>query len=184
MNNTVSITKMEKKEIRDMNISYFFYKTQYGQAIIASTEKGICYIGFGEKEPMLLSLKKNYPQANFLEQNADVHQLALSFIKNEKFSELPLHISGTDFQIKVWKALLEIPLGELSSYQSIAQTIHNPKAVRAVGSAIGANPISYIIPCHRVIRSDGGLGGYFWGLDIKRKMIDVETQGLASQKQK
>lgn len=175
MNSTVSITTLEKKEIKGLNISYSFYKTQYGQAIIASTEKGICYIGFGEKEPMLISLKENYPQANCREQKADMHQLALSYIMNEKVLELPLHISGTDFQLSVWKALLEIPIGKLSTYKKIADAIHNPKAVRAVGSAIGDNPISYIIPCHRVIRSDGGLGGYFWGLDIKRKMIDVET---------
>lgn len=182
--NNISIIPLSKQEVKDLAISYFFYDTQYGLAIIASTEKGICYIGFGEKEPMLTSLKKNYPKADFQEKKADIHKLALSSIKNEKVPKLSLHISGTDFQFSVWKALLEIPIGKLSSYKAIANAVNNPKAVRAVGSAIGDNPVSYIIPCHRVIRSDGGLGGYFWGLDIKRKMIDVETQGLASQKQK
>ncbi|HBU44621.1 MAG TPA: methylated-DNA--[protein]-cysteine S-methyltransferase, partial [Porphyromonadaceae bacterium] len=75
-----------------------------------------------------------------------------------------------------WKALLEIPVGKLSSYKAMAKAVNNPKAVRAVGSAIGDNPVSYIIPCHRVIRSDGGLGGYFWGLEIKKKMIEREAQ--------
>ncbi|MDO5664417.1 MAG: methylated-DNA--[protein]-cysteine S-methyltransferase [Bacteroidia bacterium] len=184
MNNTISIIPLEKKEVKNLVINYFFYETQYGLAIIASTQKGICYVGFGEKEAMLISLKKNYPKAEFQEQKMDSHKFVLSFIKNEKVSKLPLHISGTDFQMSVWKALLEIPIGKLSTYKKIADTINNPKAVRAVGSAIGDNPISYIIPCHRIIRSDGGLGGYFWGLDIKKKMIDVETHGRVSSETK
>ncbi|HHV84317.1 MAG TPA: methylated-DNA--[protein]-cysteine S-methyltransferase [Petrimonas sp.] len=176
MNNSVSIAPLSKKEMKDLVISYFFYETDYGLAIIASTPKGICYIGFGEKEPMTVSLKKNYPKADFREQKAGMHELALGFIKNEKVPELTLHISGTDFQLGVWRALLQIPAGKLSSYQAVANAVNNPKAVRAVGSAIGDNPVSYIIPCHRVIRSDGGLGGYFWGLDIKKKMIEKEAE--------
>lgn len=175
MNNVVTIIPMNKNEVKDLMINYFFYETDYGLAIIASTSKGICYVGFGEKESMLNGMKKRYSGASFREEEADLHELASNFIKNEKIVKLPLHISGTDFQLSVWKALLEIPIGKLSSYQAVANAVNNPKAVRAVGSAIGDNPISYIIPCHRVIRSDGGLGGYFWGLDIKKKMIGKET---------
>ena len=180
MNNTVSIVPMNKKEIKDLVISYFFYETEYGLALIASTSKGICYIGFGEKEPMLTDLKKRYSGADIQEKKADLHQSALSFIRNEEVAEFPLHISGTDFQLSVWKALLEIPIGKLSSYRAVADAVNNLKAVRAVGSAVGDNPVSYIIPCHRVIRSDGGLGGYFWGLDIKKKMIEGEKKRVST----
>ncbi len=180
MNNTVSIVPMNKKEIKDLVISYFFYETEYGLALIASTSKGICYIGFGEKEPMLTDLKKRYSGADIQEKTADLHQSALSFIRNEEVAEFPLHISGTDFQLSVWKALLEIPIGKLSSYRAVADAVNNLKAVRAVGSAVGDNPVSYIIPCHRVIRSDGGLGGYFWGLDIKKKMIEGEKKRVST----
>ncbi len=178
MNDMVSIVPLNKKEVKDTVVSYFFYETGYGPAIIASTPKGICYVGFGEKEPMLSDLKKRYSGAALQEQEAGLHQLALNFIENEKVPELPLHIAGTDFQLSVWKALLQIPVGKLSSYKAIAKAVNNPKAVRAVGSAIGDNPVSCIIPCHRVIRSDGGLGGYFWGLEIKRKMIEREAQTM------
>lgn len=176
MNKIVSIVPLNKKEVKDTVVSYFFYETDYGLAVIASTSKGICYVGFGEKEPMLNDLKKRYSGTALQEQKAGLHKLALSFIKNERVSELPLHIAGTAFQLSVWKALLQIPVGKLSSYKAIAKAVNNPKAVRAVGSAIGDNPVSYIIPCHRVIRSDGGLGGYFWGLEIKKKMIEREAQ--------
>ena len=182
MNNTISILPFSKKDQKDLAISYFFYPTDYGLSLVASTQKGICYIGFGEKELMMSDLKKRYSGATFQEQKTELHNLALKFMKHETVSELPLHISGTDFQLGVWEALLQIPIGKLSSYKAIAQEVNNPKAVRAVGSAIGDNPVSYIIPCHRVIRSDGGLGGYFWGLDIKKKMIDVETRARASHK--
>lgn len=179
MNDIVSIVPLNKKEVRDSVISYFFYETGYGLTVIASTSKGICHVGLGEKEPMLNDLKKRYSGAIFQEQKAGLHKLALSFINNEKVPELPLHIAGTDFQLSVWKALLRIPIGKLSSYKAIANAINNPKAVRTVGSAIGDNPVFYIIPCHRVIRSDGELGGYFWGLEIKKKMIEREAQTTA-----
>lgn len=176
MNNIVFIVPLNKKEVKDTVVSHFFYETGYGPSVIASTSKGICYVGFGEEELMLNDLKKRYSGATLQEQKAGLHKLALNFIKNEKVPELPLHIAGTDFQLSVWKALLQIPAGKLSSYKAIASAVNNPKAVRAVGSAIGDNPVSYIIPCHRVIRSNGGLGGYFWGLEIKKKMIEREAQ--------
>lgn len=176
MNNSVLIIPLNKKEIKDLSIGYFFYETCYGTCVVASRDKGICYVGFGEKEPMLQSLRKHYPDARLTEQKADVHNAALRFIHNEEVKELPLHISGTDFQMNVWKALLEIPLGKTSSYSAVAQAVNNSKAVRAVGSAVGDNPVSYIIPCHRVIRSDGTLGGYFWGPERKKQMLDKERK--------
>ncbi|HLW30052.1 MAG TPA: methylated-DNA--[protein]-cysteine S-methyltransferase, partial [Brumimicrobium sp.] len=92
-----------------------------------------------------------------------------------RIKKIKLHIKGTDFQLKVWKTLLEIPLGKLSTYGEIAQHIQKPKAARAVGTAIGSNPIAFLIPCHRVVQSSGGIGGYMWGADRKVKIINWET---------
>ncbi len=176
MNNIIHIIPLNKKEIKDLPIHYFFYETNYGPCLVASTNKGICYVGFGEKENMTNAMTEKYPHAHFIEQQSEFHQKALRFIRNEDVAELPLHISGTDFQMNVWKALLEIPLGKCTSYQAVAKAVNNPKAVRAVGSAVGDNPVSYIVPCHRVIRSDGALGGYFWGLELKKLMLEKERK--------
>ena len=179
MNNSIAIIRLNKNEIKELIIKYFFYETEYAPALIASSPKGVCYIGFGEKEFMLRDFKKRYAGAIFQEEKAEMHNLALNYIRHEKVAELPLHISGTDFQLDVWKALIQIPIGNMSSYQDVAKAAKRPKAVRATGSAVGSNPVSCIIPCHRVIRSDGGLGGYFWGLDIKKKMLDAESRSRA-----
>lgn len=176
MTKKASIIPLNKKEINGLPIKYFFHQTPYGLSLIAATKQGICYIGFGKKEPMLADFKKRFTGANLQEQKTELHALALSCINNNQTSEIPLHVCGTGFQIAVWNALLQIPIGKLSTYKEIASAVSKPKAVRAVGSAIGDNPVSYIIPCHRVIRTDGGLGGYFWGLDIKKQMIAAETQ--------
>ncbi|HLW10458.1 MAG TPA: methylated-DNA--[protein]-cysteine S-methyltransferase, partial [Fermentimonas sp.] len=92
-----------------------------------------------------------------------------------RIKKIKLHIKGTDFQLKVWKTLLEIPLGKLSTYEEIAQHIQKPKAARAVGTAIGSNPIAFLIPCHRVIQASGGLGGYMWGEKRKTAIIEREV---------
>lgn len=180
MTNTAFIIPLNKKEVKGLSINYSFYETPFGLSLIASTTQGICYIGFGEKDTMLADLNKRFSGAILQERKSDLHKQALSYIKNEETAELPLHVSGTDFQLRVWQALLQIPIGKLSSYQAVANAVNNSKAVRAVGSAIGDNPVSYIIPCHRVIRSDGGLGGYFWGLEIKKQMIAAEKCGCVS----
>ena len=89
-------------------------------------------------------------------------------------NEIVLHLYGTDFQIKVWRALLEIPFGNTSTYSDIAKAINNPRALRAVGTAIGRNPVAILVPCHRVLRSDGGIGGYYWGIEKKKILLEWE----------
>lgn len=176
MQNKVIIIPLSRKEYKNLSVSYFLYETDYGLSLIASTSQGVCHIGFGEKELILNDLKSRYKGAKLEEKQTDFQKLALRFIENKTVDNIPLHISGTDFQFNVWNALLQIPLGKLSSYKKIAEAIHKPKAVRAVGNAVGNNPVSYIIPCHRVIRSNRDLGGYFWGLHIKKKMLEKEQK--------
>ena len=156
-------------------IQYNFYDSPFGKALIASTDKGICYIAFGEEKNMEKELNERYPKAKFVRETTDRHKQALGLFSGAKTGNaLPLHVKGTDFQLKVWEALLQIPAGKTSTYKTIAQEIGQPAAVRAVGTAVGQNPVSYFIPCHRVIRTDGGLGGYHWGIDLKKQMLDKE----------
>ena len=168
--------KISSEEGASEVVQYAFYQTLFGCALIASTSKGICFLAFGEEEKTLPELKKRYPGAVF-ENRSDAFQLSAKALVNggDSFvNPLPLHIGGTDFQMAVWKSLLRIPSGELCSYRQIAVAIGKPTAWRAVASAIGSNPVAYLIPCHRVICSDGRLGGYRWGIGLKRKMLEEE----------
>ena len=123
-------------------------------------------------EAALADLHRRFPNRDF---TVDAEQATI--LGNKIFiskGSVELYPEGTPFQQSVWKALLEIPEGETRTYAQIASTIGRPKVVRAVGTAIGANPIAYLIPCHRVVRSDGGLGGYRWGIELKKKMLKAE----------
>lgn len=166
-----------KKEITNTNIEiyYQFYETKIGQILIATTKIGICYVAFETKEkPSFPYLKEIYPNAKFIIESKESHQFILDFIDGNENLEITFHIKGTDFQFDVWKALLEIPKGSLTSYGAIAKKINKPKAFRAVGTAIGNNPISLLIPCHRVIQTNGNFGGYMWGLPTKFLLIAWE----------
>ena len=170
-----SLIPMLPKEENRIEIYYETYDTQFGKAVVASTEKGICYIAFGEEKKMLDELKQRYPKAKLTQHQTDWHTQALSIISGAEQTEtMPLHVRGTDFQLNVWNELVQIPSGKLSTYKTIAENIGNPKANRAVGTAVGQNPVSYLIPCHRVVRTDGGLGGYHWGIEVKKKMLGME----------
>lgn len=161
-----------------LQINYSFHETNFGKAVIASTPRGICQLAFIEEEQTALhELEKKFPNAHFNLQS-DVHQEnALRFFKQHPTDkrELKLHLKGTPFQLKVWEALLDIKPGHLKSYGQLAKQIGSANASRAVGTAIGDNPIAYLIPCHRVIQSSGALGGYRWGLDRKIAMIGWEA---------
>ncbi len=163
---------------KSLSIHYSFEDSPFGLLIIASTAKGICYMAFEEdKEKALNDLKAQFPQAVFQERTDVWQQAALSVFREDwtKLSGIKLHLKGTSFQLKVWDSLLKIPMGKLSTYGSIAEQIGNPKASRAVGSAIGSNPVAYLIPCHRVIRSSGIVGGYMWGSIRKTAIIGWES---------
>ena len=165
---------MLPKEENGIEIYHETFDTQFGKSVIASTEKGICYIAFGEEKKMLDELKQRYSKASLVKNKTDWHTKALSIISgSEEKTEIPLHVRGTEFQRNVWEELLQIPSGKLSTYKTIAEKVGKPKATRAVGTAVGQNPVSYLIPCHRVIRTDGGLGGYHWGIDVKKKMLGL-----------
>lgn len=166
-----------KSQGKDLSIHYSYPETIFGTACVASTQKGICYLAFGDKTIAYNELVDMFPKANFYHHEQPIHLQAISFLQNKEsaLDPLHLHIKGTDFQLKVWDALLKIPLGNLATYKEISNRINNPKANRAVGSAVGSNPVSFIIPCHRVIRSSGELGGYHWGLDLKVAMIGWEA---------
>jgi len=163
---------------KNLFINYSFPESPFGSLIVASTPKGVCYMAFEEYEETALNdLKNKFPNATF-HRKLDRHQQnALFIFQNDwsKIHEIKLHLKGTDFQLKIWESLLKIPLGRLSTYGAIAEKIGSPNASRAVGSAIGRNPVAYLIPCHRVIQSTGKIGGYMWGNTRKTAIIDWES---------
>lgn len=164
---------------RSLTINYSFDNCKYGEYLVASTSKGICELIFKEKKDSLNQLKNKWPNAKLIETLDKRHTAVKDFINNklESKEKIKLHIKGTNFQIKVWQALLKIPEGNLKSYSQIAKSIKT-KGFRAVGTAIGDNPIAYIIPCHRVIKSTGVMGNYRWGKAVKLSMLGYETGKL------
>ncbi|PJJ08363.1 AraC family transcriptional regulator of adaptative response/methylated-DNA-[protein]-cysteine methyltransferase [Flavobacterium sp. 1] len=163
---------------KNLSINYSFANSPFGNILVASTLKGICHVAFVEDEFQAFSVLQNhFPNANFKQHLDHIQQTALSIFNYdwEKLNQIKLHLKGTDFQLKVWEALLKIPMGQLSSYGSIAKQIDKPNASRAVGTAIGDNPIAFLIPCHRVIQSTGKLGGYMWGTTRKTAIIGWEA---------
>ena len=159
-------------------MQYAFFQTPFGSMLAAAIHKQICWTSFGPKGD-ISELQKQYPKQHFKEDHAAISVL-LNPLKNFPFSEavkrIPLHLQGSDFQKNVWKALQRIPVGQTVSYQDMACRIGRPKAYRAVGTAIGQNAISLLIPCHRVVRLSGDLGGYRWGLPTKEKLLHWEQE--------
>ena len=168
-----------KKAGEGLEISYGPGKTPFGDAFLAFTERGILSLAFSgrsENKSLLESLRKDWPGAKFkLNKNAARETLEAVFsVELMAKKNLLLHVRGTNFQVRVWQALLSIPAGNVSTYQSVANSIGKPKSVRAVANAIGANPIAWVIPCHRVLRSNGELSGYRWGPERKQLMLARE----------
>ncbi len=162
---------------KHLTIRYSFAQSPFGNVIVAATEKGICHIAFeDERQKALQVLKQKFHAANFIQEIDPFQQNALQIFQGDwsQLSKIKLHLRGTDFQLKVWEALLKIPMGNLTTYNAIAHSIGKPSASRAVGTAIGSNPIAYLIPCHRVIRSTGDFGDYMWGSTRKTALIGWE----------
>lgn len=164
-----------------ITVRYGFHPTPFGECLIAVTPRGVCHLAFvapvTRKEAMA-RLEHDWPLANLLpDQNATRAAAAKAFPPpgSNKIPSLSLHVKGTNFQLRVWRALLEIPAGEVTTYGAIASKVGDPKASRAVGTAVGGNPVSYLIPCHRVIRASGELGGYAWGIERKKVMLHREA---------
>ncbi len=168
---------------KNLNINYSFSESPFGEIMTASTEKGVCYMAFAEnKENALRDLVNKFPNASFFETKDEFQINALSIFHKDwtELNTIKLHLKGTDFQLKVWESLLTIPLGKLSTYGKLAEKIGSAKASRAVGTAIGSNPVAFLIPCHRVIQSTGKIGGYMWGSDRKKMMIGWESSKVYS----
>ena len=162
-------------------IHYSFAESPFGLVLVASTGKGICHMAFVDNEPVALQRMQDlFPNARFQQLTDSIQQDALFIFRQDwkDMNQIRLHLKGTDFQLKVWEALLRIPMGALSTYQQLAQSINHPAASRAVGSAIGQNPVAFLIPCHRVIQSTGVTGNYYWGSQRKAMMIGWEAANI------
>ena len=170
-------------------ITYAIVHSALGRLLVAGTRRGICFAAMGDADRTIIAeLRRDYPGATI--QVADPNRredlrigrwadaLADYIAGNSKMPTPPMDIRGTPFQFAVWDQLRAIPAGETRSYSEIAQRIGRPRAIRAVGTANGANPVSIIIPCHRAIRMSGHLGGYRWGLERKRKLLEIERRGM------
>ncbi len=162
----------------DLTVNYCFADSPFGKVIVASTSRGICYMSFDDKEETAIAgLTQQFPNARHVQIADEFQQQALFVFQRDwqQLAQIKLHLLGTPFQLKVWESLLRIPAGGLSTYGDIARYIEQPGASRAVGTAIGANPVAFLIPCHRVIKHNGQAGGYKWGSVRKSAMIGWEA---------
>lgn len=163
-----------------LKIYWGWFDSPFGLSLVMGTEKGICGIGFASEageEATMEDLVSRWPGAEFIEDPMMLRPWVLEAYGagGQATENVPLYMIGAPFQIKVWEALLAIPSGNVTTYSEIAQAIGRPRAVRAVGTAVGRNPVSFLIPCHRALRKSGGLGGYHWGLPVKRAILAWES---------
>ncbi|MCT4372313.1 methylated-DNA--[protein]-cysteine S-methyltransferase [Yangia mangrovi] len=167
-----------------LTIFWGWFESPFGPALVMGTEKGICGMGFaaeaGEEETFR-DLLSRWPNAEFTEDPMFLRPWAQTAFGVQQEGEVPIYLIGAPFQIKVWEALMRIPSGHVTSYSEIAEAIGSPRAVRAVGTAVGRNPVSWLIPCHRALRKSGGLGGYHWGLPVKRAILAWEAARLEAE---
>lgn len=170
-----------KKGGEGIEIRYGVHPSTFGYAFVALTEHGICELNLRttreEAELMVDKMPRKWPHAKLKHDAAATLPIVEAFSQKGQavVHEMPLHLRGTNFQLKVWQAVLNVPEGGLTSYSELAEAVGTPKAVRAVGSAVGDNPVAYLIPCHRVLRKDGGIGGYATGLARKQAMLSYEA---------
>lgn len=176
-----------QKKGEGLTIRYGFHPTPIGDILIAETDRGICWLGFivdGDRDVPMQRLKHYWPRAKFANDAQGTAASAEKIIavwRGGSQSRLNLHLYGTNFQLQVWQALLKIPCGGAVSYQDVANYLGKPKASRAVGGAVGANPVSLLIPCHRVIQASGIIDNYGWGTPRKRLILAMESPDLPDQ---
>ncbi len=177
--NTEAVTPGEVRlRGNGLEIRYGFHPTPFGEVLIGTTERGICHLGFVEatREAALATLAAEWPLAKLEQATAESGHFARAIFGLEQAqAPLPLFLSGTNFQLKVWEALLRIPTGSVTTYEGLATAIGRPAAVRAVGTAVGHNPVAVLIPCHRVIRKMGEFGNYRYGATRKKALLGWET---------
>lgn len=158
-----------------LTIHYGWFDSPFGEALAMGTDRGLCGLAFSEefgRDVAMADMRSRWPKAIYTEAPDRIAGWVDAAFGGR--GEAALHMIGAPFQIKVWEALLQIPSGHVTTYSEIACAIGNPRAVRAVGTAVGRNPVSYLIPCHRALRKSGALGGYHWGLPVKRAMLAWE----------
>lgn len=163
-----------------LTIYWGWFDSPFGLSLVMGTAKGICGIGYASEageEATMEDLVGRWPKATFVEDPMMLRPWVLgAYGAGDQMAEkVPLYMIGAPFQIKVWEALLNVPSGHVTTYSEIAEAIGRPRAVRAVGTAVGRNPVSFLIPCHRALRKSGGLGGYHWGLPVKRAILAWES---------
>ena len=159
-----------------VEINWGFFDSPFGQMLAMATKRGLCGIGFvGESSKTVIfdDFKSRWPNAVYIENKVILKSLIETLVIGK--GTINIHLIGAPFQIKVWEALMNIPTGFITTYSDIAKAIDNKAAVRAVGTAVGKNPISWLIPCHRVLRKNGELGGYHWGIDLKTALLARES---------
>jgi AraC family transcriptional regulator of adaptative response/methylated-DNA-[protein]-cysteine methyltransferase len=165
----------------DLTLSYGFHPSPFGEAIVVATPRGMAGLGFvddGDRAAALADMRRRWPNAAFVEDSAATAPLAARAFDSTLWrAETPLRIVmiGTDFEVRVWETLLRVPMGCATTYSDIAVKLGKPKAARAVGAAVGRNPISFVVPCHRVLGRSGALTGYHWGLARKQAIIGWEA---------
>ncbi len=178
-----------KRRGEGLEMAYGFHASPFGEALLIATERGLAGLAFVDedkgqsREDALADMMQRWPKARYVEDQARTAphaRLIFSPLEWKKDRPVRLVMIGTDFDVRVWESLLKIPVGRAVSYTDIARHIGAPAASRAVGSAVGRNPLSFVVPCHRVLRGDGSLGGYHWGLTRKRALIGWETGRLAA----
>ena len=167
---------------KDLRIDWDWFDSPFGEALAMGTDRGLCGLAFAAeqgRDRTLADMRGRWPAAVYRQSRERIAPwVEAAFSRGSKDAEVRLHMIGAPFQIKVWEALLSVPSGHVTTYSEIAKRIGNVKAVRAVGTAVGRNPISWLIPCHRALRRDGELGGYHWGLPLKRAMLAYESARL------
>ncbi len=159
-----------------LTIRHGWFDTPFGRTVAMGTDRGICGMGFAAEMgegAAYDDLIRRWPAATYVEDAATLAPWVAAAFGAK--GEVPLHLIGAPFQIKVWEALLHVPTGHVTSYSELAQAVGHPKAVRAVGTAVGRNPVSFLIPCHRALRKTGELGGYHWGIPVKRAILAWES---------
>jgi len=162
-----------------LKIRYGFHPSPFGEALIAVTDRGVATVAFaarGGRAKAVRALRRQWKHAGIAENPSATKPYADRIFGKAAGTPLTLHLKGTNFQIKVWQALLKIPRGAVASYEDVARTIGRPRSVRAVANAVAHNPVGYLIPCHRVIRKTGAIGGYGWGVSRKKAMLAWEHE--------
>jgi AraC family transcriptional regulator, regulatory protein of adaptative response / methylated-DNA-[protein]-cysteine methyltransferase len=164
-----------------LTIFFGFHPSPFGSALVMATERGLAGLAFadpGEEPAALADMKARWPRAAYVENSARTAGIARRIFDSSQWQQdkpLRVVLIGTDWEVRVWETLLQIPMGRLTTYSDIASKIHKPAAARAVGAAVGKNPVSFVVPCHRVVGKSGDLTGYHWGITRKRAMLGWEA---------